>query len=215
MYYVRRIITINALLVLQCTAVVASDTGSGDVVKTVVEGLKTGWKTYTDLFKNLCQQMVGSATEKSGNDAAGLGINVCDNSIAITLLLGIVSAIWGSFQFLCRLWCINCCANCCRRRPRRTKMPKQIVYHVGYKPGEKTPKQDLYQEVCHESEKDLGPPSSASSPSSCSTSSQSSPSQAPESEQEQPESGQSGKRERVKGRREQRMEKALKGKKKR
>lgn len=103
MYYVRRIITINALLVLQCTAVVASDTGSGDVVKTVVEGLKTGWKTYTDLFKNLCQQMVGSATEKSGNDAAGLGINVCDNSIAITLLLGIVSAIWGSFQFLCRL----------------------------------------------------------------------------------------------------------------
>ncbi|SBO23993.1 conserved Plasmodium protein, unknown function [Plasmodium knowlesi strain H] len=211
MYSIRGII-IHLFILLQCASVKAQEEGgNSSIMKRIGEGIAAGWKAYTDVFSTVCKEI----TTNSSDSNKGNGINVCDNSIAITLLLGIVSAIWGTFQYLCRLWCYRCCANCCRRRPRRTKSPKQIIYHVGYKPGEKTSKQDLYQEVCHESEKDLGPPPSASSPSSCSTSSQSSPSQAPESEVEQPESGQSGKRERVKGRREQRMEKALKGKKKR
>ncbi|SBO25977.1 conserved Plasmodium protein, unknown function [Plasmodium knowlesi strain H] len=175
MYSIRGII-IHLFILLQCASVKAQEEGgNSSIMKRIGEGIAAGWKAYTDVFSTVCKEI----TTNSSDSNKGNGINVCDNSIAITLLLGIVSAIWG------------------------------------YKPGEKTSKQDLYQEVCHESEKDLGPPPSASSPSSCSTSSQSSPSQAPESEVEQPESGQSGKRERVKGRREQRMEKALKGKKKR
>eukprot|EP00366_Plasmodium_knowlesi_P003678 XP_002261175.1 hypothetical protein PKH_031930 [Plasmodium knowlesi strain H] len=198
MYSIRGIIYL--FLLLQCAPVGADEAGgaSNGMTEKIVGGLKAGWDTYKSVFTTVCQQMTANG---GGTANAGNGLYACDNGLAITVLLAI--------------WCYSCCTNCCRRRPRGTKLPKQIIYHVGYKPGEKTPKQDLYQEVCHESEKDLGPPPSASSPSSCSTSSQSSPSQAPESEEEQPESNQSGKRERVKGRREQRMEKALKGKSKR